>query len=236
MRAIYRPDEENALKERFLGTSPGFFVEVGANEPVDGSQSWHLEQLGWRGVLVEPLPMLAQKLREQRTAQVIECACSAPDNAGTTMQLHVAGALSSFDPGLMDAGVVPDRSIAVAVRTLDDVLNQVQAPSPIDFVSIDVEGHEVEVLRGFDFTRWQPRLILLEDHLLSLEKHRHITSRGYRLLCRSGLNNWYVPQASPHRLDVAGRLQMFRKMYLSLPIRRLQDLRRRLTRRVATNV
>jgi FkbM family methyltransferase len=235
MKAIHRPDEENALKERFLGTQPGFFVEVGANEPVDGSQTWHLEKLGWRGILVEPLPALAQKLREQRTATVIECACSGPGKAGTTMQLHVAGALSSFDPALMDPGVIPDRSIAVAVRTLDEVLDEAQAPSPIDFVSIDVEGHEVEVLRGFDFERWRPRLILLEDHLLGLDKHRCITAHGYRLLCRTGLNNWYVPEASPHRLGLGGRLQMFRKMYLSLPIRRLQDLRRRAGRRLRTS-
>lgn len=228
MKAIFPPDEETALKDAFLGQARGFFVEVGANEPIDGSQTWHLEQRGWTGVLVEPLPVLASKLRARRTAHVFECACSAGERAGAVMQLHVAGALSSFDPALMDARARPVGTIDVAVRTLDDVLAEVRAPAPIDFVSIDVEGHEVEVLRGFDFERWQPRLILLEDHLLGLHKHRFITSRGYKLLRRTGLNNWYVPNASPHAPGLAGRLQLFRKMYLGLPIRRLNDFRRRL--------
>lgn len=235
MKAIYPPDQENGLKERFLGTAKGFFVEVGANDPVDGSQTWHLEQLGWTGVLVEPLPALAQTLRQQRSSTVVECACSGPGNAGKEMTLHVAGALSSLDANLMDVRATALRSIAVTVRTLDDVLANANAPAPIDFLSIDVEGHEVEVLQGFDMAHWQPRLILLEDHLLGLEKHRYITSRGYKLLRRTGLNNWYVPQASPQSLDLGGRLQMFRKMYLSLPVRRLQNVRRRIRRPAATS-
>ncbi len=230
MKAIYPPEEENGLKERFLGAAPGFFVEVGANDPVDGSQTWHLEKQRWAGILIEPVPAFAQKLRETRTSMVVECACSGPRNAGTMMQLHVAGALSSLNKSLMDARATAEHSIAVEVRTLDDVLEKAKAPAPIDFLSIDVEGHEIEVLQGFDIARWRPRLIFLEDHLLSLEKHRYITSRGYKLLRRSGLNNWYVPLASPQGLGLTGRLQMLRKMYLSLPIRRLQNFRRRLQR------
>jgi FkbM family methyltransferase len=235
MKAIFPPEQENGLKERFLGTAPGFFVEVGANHPVDGSQTWHLEKLGWTGILVEPLPALVQTLRRQRAAMVVECACSGPGNAGTTMPLHVAGALSSFDATLMDASATALQTIAVAVRTLDDVLESVNAQAPIDFLSIDVEGHEVEVLQGFDIARWRPRLILLEDHLLGLEKHRYITARGYKLLRRTGLNNWYIPQAAPQNLGLSGHLQMFRKRYLSLPIRRLQNFRRRIGRTAATS-
>ena len=58
------------------------------------------------------------------------------------------------------------------MRTLDDILEQAEAPMPIDFVSIDVEGHEVEVLSGFDLARWRPRLILVEDHVTNLATHR----------------------------------------------------------------
>lgn len=235
MKAIYPAERESALKEKFLGTKPGFFVEVGANEPTEGSQTWHLESLGWSGVLIEPLPNLAQRLRETRSATVVECACSSPQHAGSTRELFVAGALSSFDPRLMEARASPQGSISVTVKTLDQVLAEAQAPAPIDFLSIDVEGHEVDVLKGFDLERWRPRLILLEDHLLDLKKHRFITSRGYRLLRRTALNNWYVPQHSPHAPGAFGRLQLFRKMYLGLPFRRLHDFRRRSRRSDATS-
>jgi hypothetical protein len=62
--------------------------------------------------------------------------------------------------------VRPETSIEVPVRTLDSLLDDAKAPKPIDLLSIDVEGHELDVLRGFDFARWQPRLILLEDHVV----------------------------------------------------------------------
>ena len=58
--------------------------------------------------------------------------------------------------------------IQVPVTTLDDILVEGGAPQPLDFLSVDVEGHEIEVLRGFNFARWQPRLILLEDHTTEL--------------------------------------------------------------------
>ena len=54
MRAILPPDDETRLVRDFFGGVPGFFVDVGANDPQLGSQSWHLEQAGWTGILVEP--------------------------------------------------------------------------------------------------------------------------------------------------------------------------------------
>ena len=64
------------------------------------------------------------------------------------------------------------------VRTLDEILTEARAPSPIDLLSVDVEGHELDVLRGFDFARWRPRLILLEDHVGNLDKHRFLSARA----------------------------------------------------------
>ncbi len=54
--AISSEEYERQLVRKFFGDTPGFFVEVGANHPIEGSQSWHLEQRGWRGILVEPQP------------------------------------------------------------------------------------------------------------------------------------------------------------------------------------
>ena len=64
------------------------------------------------------------------------------------------------------------------MRTLDSLLDEAEAPKPIDLLSVDVEGHELDVLRGFDFVRWQPRLILLEDHVTNLDKHTFCSARA----------------------------------------------------------
>jgi FkbM family methyltransferase len=147
------PDHETRLIAAFFSGRQGFFVEVGANEPRERSQTWHLEQAGWSGVLIEPQPELAAQLRAHRTAKVFAVACSSPANAGKTLPLHVAGPLSSLDRARMAPGASPETVIEVPVRTLDSVLAEAGAPVGFDFLSIDVEGHEIEVLRGFDSAR-----------------------------------------------------------------------------------
>ena len=230
--AVFKPEFEVPLvREFFRDTPQGFFVEVGANDPKKDSQSFHLEEAGWTGILVEPLPELADELRRVRKAKVFEVACSSPDRAGEIMTLHVAGPFSSFDPHLAVTGMRADRTVDVKVDTLDHVLAEGGAKR-IDLMSVDVEGHELEVLSGFDFARWQPRLILLEDHVSSLDKHRFMLRSGYRLMRRTGLNGWYVPAAAAPDMDLLGRWQIFRKYYLALPFRMFRDWRRRLRDRI----
>jgi len=232
MRTVFPYQFEEELKAQFFAPArKGFFVEVGANEPQRGSQSWQFEQAGWNGVLVEPQPDLAADLRRLRRAYVVAAACSSPANAGSAMTLHVSGPHSSLKPELAVTGVVTKNTIDVPVRTLDDILEEAKAPVPIDFVSIDVEGHEVEVLSGFDLARWRPRLVLIEDHVTTLATHRCLTRAGYRLIRRTGLNGWYVPRAQAPRVG-AGWLQLARKYYFALPIRMLRDRKRRLRDRI----
>jgi len=231
-RTVFPYQVEDRLKAEFFGPSgKGFFVEVGANEPQRGSQSWQFEQAGWSGVLVEPQLDLAERLRRLRRAHVVAAACSSPANAGRTMTLHVLGPHSSLKPELAVTGVVAKEKIEVPVRTLDDILDEAKAPSPIDFISIDVEGHEVEVLSGLDLTRWRPRLLLVEDHVTDLATHRFVTRAGYRLIRRTGPNGWYVPRAAAPRVGL-GWWPLARKYYFALPIRKLRDKKRRLRDRL----
>ena len=69
---------------------------------------------------------------------------------------------------------------------LDEIIERARC-SGIDFVSIDVEGAEFDVLRGFDLGRHRPSLVLLEDHLFDVKSHRLLCASGYRLVKRTGL-------------------------------------------------
>jgi FkbM family methyltransferase len=231
MRTLFLQQEEQDLKHAFFSdTDKGYFVEVGANQPKELSQTFDLEQRGWTGVLVEPQPDLAAELRRMRSAKVFAEACSSRSRSGSRMTLHLAGGHSSFDRNLNLAEVKPHGAIEVPVRTLDEILNEAHASSPIDFLSIDVEGHELEVLDGFDVERWCPRLILIEDLLLHLKLHRHLTRRGYRWFRRTGINNWYVRADRSLRLGLYGRWQFLNKFYLGTPSRRFRMAwRRRVT-------
>jgi FkbM family methyltransferase len=212
----------------FFGGKSGYFVEVGANDPRNLSQTWGLEQAGWTGVLVEPQPELAARLRAERKAKVFAVACSSRENAGRTMPFHVDGALSSLNRERMAPGAQTRAVIEVPVTTLDDVLEQAGAPAGFDFLSIDVEGHEIEVLCGFDLTRWRPRLIMLEDHVPDLSRHNRLVANGYRIIRRYENNGWYVPRNSASTPSLGERWQIWRKYYLALPFRKLRNLSRRL--------
>jgi FkbM family methyltransferase len=179
-------------------------------------------------VLIEPQPELAAQLRAHRTAKVIAVACSSPANAGKTLPLHVAGPLSSLDRARMAPGATPETVIMVPVKTLDSVLEQAGAPDGFDFLSVDVGGHEIEVLRGFDIARWRPQLILLEDHVGDLSKHRYLKSAGYRIIRRYENNGWYVPREAADRPGLSDRWEILRKYYLALPFRWLRNVSRRL--------
>jgi FkbM family methyltransferase len=227
------PDHEMRLVGGFFGNIKGYFVEVGANDPRERSQTWLLEQSGWTGVLVEPQPDLAATLRAERKAKVFPVACSSPENAGRELPVHVAGPLSALDRKRMAPGATPEKIINVPIRTLDTILAEAGSPAGFDFLSIDVEGHEIEVLRGFDFARWRPQLILLEDHVADLSKHRYLTAAGYRIIRHYENNGWYVPRDSVAIPEWSDRWEILRKYYLALPFRMLRNLFRRIRNELA---
>src|SRR5262245_14404706 len=105
--AVFGSEHEKALVAQYFSSAPlGYFVEVGANDPVQHSQTWHLEQLGWTGILIEPQPALAQLLREKRKAKVYECACSSPANSGKKLTLNLS------TPSSIHASLNPDHFVA----------------------------------------------------------------------------------------------------------------------------
>jgi FkbM family methyltransferase len=184
---------------------------------------------------VEPQPDFAEALRHERSARVFAVACSSPKNVGRTLPFYLAGWMSALDVDRMAPGAGPQGMIEVRAMTLDQILVEAGAPAPIDFLSIDVEGHEIEVLHGFDLARWRPRVILIEilieDHVGNLDKLRYLRRAGYRLVRHSQFNGWYVPNGTTIAIDWGDRWRMLRKYYLGLPFRKLRNGLRRLRRR-----
>src|SRR2546425_11713545 len=175
--------KENALVWEFFGRkTSGFFVEVGANDPFLFSQTWMLEEKGWAGVLVEPLADCCAALRRYRSARVVQAACAAPHQIGMST-LHVAGTCSSLAPNAFNPKVCYETTETVQAVTLTAVLQQVAAPRVIDFLSIDTEGTEGDVLAGLHLHRVHPRLFLVVYHVHSPALHRQIHPIGYKPIC-----------------------------------------------------
>ncbi len=202
----------------------GYYIEVGANEPKRSSQTWMLEQTGWTGLLIEPNPDLCDLLRKERPkSTVVQAAAAGAADVGKA-KFHIAknNLHSSLSGGNVDFNPDILRVIEVDVLTLDSIIQNNASPK-IDFLSIDVEGHQLAVLKGIDFKKHAPRLVMIEDHLTSYQTHLFMGTVGYRLVKRTGLNNWYIPAGQPFTMTTPGeRLSLFMKLWVRTPARAMR--------------
>jgi FkbM family methyltransferase len=153
----------------------GFYVEAGANDGIWQSNTYLLEKRGWTGILIEPIPELFHRCRRNRPrSDVINRALVSADHSEPTVQMMYAG-LMSMVQGAQGTSEADDLHVSegertqglsrytveVPTTTLTEVLAHAEAPE-IDLFSLDVEGFELEVLKGLDFQEYCPRLILVE--------------------------------------------------------------------------
>ena len=165
--------------ERLLPRHGGWFVEAGAYDGFQQSNTYYFAKLkGWRGVLIEPVPHLASACRINRPeSQVFPFALGSPEHSGSSVSLRFAGLMTGIcgalgdeacemqraENGLRVQGLPLERTVLEApVRTLTEILIESQTPACFDLLSLDVEGFEVEVLKGFDLERHQASFICLE--------------------------------------------------------------------------
>ena len=219
--------ENKLVRDYFNNKNNGYYVEIGANDPTDhGSQTWHLEsKLNWHGILVEPIPELAEKCRESRpNAMVFECVCVDPD-APQSLTLYIPYAIdnneelfarSAIGMNIDDGNFIRHKEIEVQARTLNSILQEAETES-IDLLSIDVEGAELKVLVGLDLKKYNPNLVLLEDKHLYLTKHRWLKKNGYRLVKRTRQNCWYIPRDGKRpQQTLLEKIRLFKRMYVSI--------------------
>ena len=163
----YAGSAEDVMLRRFFGDqASGFFVDVGAHDPVVGSVTHHFALSGWQGINIEPLPAFFQRLVEARPNDInLNVAVS---QAFGTLDLIVnktEPGLSTMTQELADgyerAGHHLER-IRVPTRPLADIVREHCADRTVDFLKVDAEGHELEILRGVDLSVWRPRVVLIE--------------------------------------------------------------------------
>ena len=175
--------------DMLLDQNAGFFVEAGGFDGYTQSNTYYLERFrGWRGVLVEPMPELAEQARLNRPeATVFQCALVSDDYPEDTIEMEF-GDLMTTVSGLHDSawtaygltlGWQDARKEHVPARTLRGILDEVGRPE-VDLLSLDVEGYEPEVLKGLDLTRYAPKWILVEMHDLGMGRARMSALLGER--------------------------------------------------------
>jgi FkbM family methyltransferase len=193
--------EDRILAEIFGDRAGGYCVEVGANDGRTGSASYLFEKRGWQCLLVEPIPALADEIRAHRSCRVVNCAASSQGGEATFFVAESVEAMSTLDltPHRAEwirhsGGAV--KEITVRTATLDTLLEEAGF-AELDFVTIDVEGHELSVLEGFDLGRYRPRIVIIEDNSVNGDPRvaRHMADNGYVHFRRTGVNEWYAHES-----------------------------------------
>ena len=147
---------------------------------------------------------------------------SSPKNQNKKLKFIVAGGHSTLNENPIALGDFSNKITTVTCRTLDSILKDNKVLEDFDFISIDIEGHELEMFEGFNLNKWQPKLVLLEDHVTNHKKHDLMKKNGYQVILRTGLNSWYVPAAVGYKLSLFSRLEFFRKYYIGLLSRKFR--------------
>ena len=146
----------------------GTFFEAGAHDGYTQSNTYHLERhRGWSGVLVEPVPELRAKCERRRArSHVLGCALVGPDYPDPEITIHFGDLMSTVgaDTHAASGLAVVGRSaysVSVPARTLSSVLDEA-AVGVLDLMVLDLEGNELDALRGLDLERHAPRHLLVE--------------------------------------------------------------------------
>lgn len=177
--------------------SNGFFVEFGATDGLHLNNTFLLEsEFGWSGILAEPALGWHEKLKANRSS-VVDTRCVWKVSA-ETLQFTEAprGENSALSPLVSRSRQIRGEQYGVETVSLNDLLQQHGAPEVIDYLSVDTEGSEFDILSATDFDRWTFRAITVEFN--GADKRRLIfdllTAKGYARVFEdvSRFDDWYV--------------------------------------------
>jgi len=192
------------LQRLLTRDTPRILVDIGANDGICGSNSRTLLEQGWRGILVEPLPLVFSRLQancaDLSDVRLVQAACS-DCNGTTSIRLGKDGALGqmsslSRDPGILSNLV--DELIEVQTITLEKLVLDQNIPEDFGVLLVDTEGWDLTVLRGLEKMRSRPRIIVTEDFAgTNEEKYTFLTRQKYQLASNWGSDSFWIHESHP---------------------------------------
>ena len=201
--------------------SVGFAIEVGGADGLNGSPTKCLEDKGWKTLLIEPNPHLFTEAKRNRP-YVFNCAAGevCEDNVGMTIYTLSGGnetAVSGLNPDAklieQHQHLIQDQRLElVNKRTLNVLIYEwekvlAENIENVDFISIDTEGTELDVMKGLNLSKYQPKIIALENNFEDHNYRRTMFNYGYVLYHRIGVNDYYINQTHLPKLET-GQLDL----------------------------
>ena len=206
---FYSQHGEDCLLWSFFDKQPtGFFVDVGAFDGRYVSNTYAFELMGWKGICIEPHPVSYDILSSLRSTICLNVACVADETTtSVTLFMEKLGFLSGLLEDRQDdvkrryekRGLEFDgfETVSVPATTLNQILSE-QLPrgaaTEISFLSLDVEGTELDVLRGLDLKKYRPRVLLIETNSAPEREtlSAYLAAYGYIFARRLEVNSLYA--------------------------------------------
>ena len=189
---------EDILINRFFAGRAGFYLDVGAGDPLLDSVTAGLYKRGWHGINLEPGLKNFRKLERARKRDV-NLRVAAGDKRRMAKFVFSPNLHESSADSLVASDLIKKTgswSESVQVDTLDSILETWSKGTSVDLIKIDVEGYEVDVLRGLNLLRWKPKLVLVElvnGHVdNSIEIQDMLSRAGYLQAHFDSLNGFFV--------------------------------------------
>jgi len=180
----------------FPGVRNGYFLDVGSADGFVNSNTWALEQRGWTGICIDPFP----SNMSGRTCQMFRDAVDA--QGGQKVQFAEAGELGGITSHLerWKDLTTSAKTVELTTVTLGDILERAHAPAFIHFMSLDIEGAELEALKGFPFDRYKLGSMAIEHNYEEpkrTEIEQLLKSKGYTRARAWLQDDFYVPTPPP---------------------------------------
>ncbi|OFZ65882.1 MAG: hypothetical protein A2V79_06805 [Betaproteobacteria bacterium RBG_16_56_24] len=196
--------EDKILYDIFKNMQHGICVEVGGYDGVTGSNTYFFEKLGWQCLVIEPMPEYCKKIRAVRNCDVAEIAAS--DTKGEVV-FHVAEGVETLSTIEEDTkhferinkeGGTGINKIQVKTDLLTNILLE-RGIDRVDFLTLDVEWHELRALKGLSLDRIQIRLLIVEDASFGRDRgvKNFLKDHSYVRFKRTGCNDWYTKKDDP---------------------------------------
>src|SRR5262245_45660864 len=201
--------EDYHLSLAFAGQKTGTYIDIGAGHPVADNVSFWFYERGWQGIVVEPQPELAALYARLRPRDLVVQGLVGRNDGQA--DFHVVERLHGFSTTVQHHADkaktfgVDYRTVRLSVTTLAKVGERLGG-KPIDFLKIDVEGAEAEVLFGGDWRRVRPKVLLIEavspgsGEPAWQEWEPFLLAQDYRFVLFDTLNRFYVAQECPEIL------------------------------------
>jgi FkbM family methyltransferase len=197
-RSYSQEGEDMILRRLFENRETGFYVDVGAHHPARFSNTYYFYRRGWRGINIDAMPGSMKWFDTFRPRDInLEQAVSVTPG---TLNFYVFNepALNGFDARLSlarnesaDAYIIVETR-QLKTRRLDTILDEHLSPGQkIDFLSIDVEGFDLEVLESNDWTKYRPEVLLVEvldntfPELLASRTSLFLHAQGYEIYAKA---------------------------------------------------